>query len=120
MNMPIKIACILLVVCAAAACHSQNDQDNYPAKEDSTSPKIISIEGTAQNSKASAILLVDDKVYHIEGMLGWDDEMLNKIVIVKGEVVQMPAEQTRDADGGYRQAIGSPYTVIKNSTWWKK
>lgn len=107
-----KKATILILILSLAvtilACQSQNNPSNG---------KTISIKGIARNSKAGAVIQAKEGVFHLEGLASWNDDTLNKAIRVKGEVVEMPAEPDRDADGGYRQVIGGPYTVIKNPTW---
>ncbi len=80
----------------------------------------ITIIGTAENSKAGAIVITKDKVvYYLEGISSWNDEILRKNVEVKGNLVKEfhQEEDLMNENGEYKQGLSGEINKILKPSW---
>jgi hypothetical protein len=82
--------------------------------------KKIRINGTAENSKAGAIVATKDReVYYLEGLSGWNDEILGKNITVSGNLVLEYHSEVllMNDEGEYSQGFSGEIKKITNPTW---
>ncbi|MHA1785331.1 MAG: hypothetical protein ACTSVE_09035 [Candidatus Helarchaeota archaeon] len=81
--------------------------------------KIITLTGIAGNSKAGACFKVGDIVYYIDGMDSWQDNMLDKEIVVSGNIVtkRIFPDVKIDENGGISQGMRGEALVIENAKW---
>jgi hypothetical protein len=82
--------------------------------------KKVRITGTAENSKVGAIVATEDKeVYYLDGLSGWNDEILGKKITVSGNLVlEYHSEDLLMNDKGeYSQGFSGEIKKISNPVW---
>jgi hypothetical protein len=79
--------------------------------------KSIVVIGIAENLKAGAAVISesDDKMYYVDGVDSWGDEILGKRIKVKGKlrVKEMPPPEK----GELKQSIVGTVRMIKKPKW---
>jgi hypothetical protein len=80
----------------------------------------ISISGTGQNSKSGAIVITkNNEVYYLEGINSWNNEDLDKEIIVEGElkISNINQEDLQNSKGEYSQGNSGEIKTILNPKW---
>ncbi|MEZ4773345.1 MAG: hypothetical protein R3D00_09190 [Bacteroidia bacterium] len=77
----------------------------------------FSVTGTAQNSKAGAVVIsANQEVYYLEGIDHWDEEQIGREIQVSGELVteNFGQEYLRNEKGEWSQGIaGEKHTILR-------
>jgi hypothetical protein len=94
---------------------------NPPDQSDlnvSTSAKVITITGNAENAKAGAIVISrdDGKMYYVDGLAFWDQKMVGKPVKVTGKLLVENLEPPKPDEEERQQITGIKRTILK-PTW---
>ena len=81
---------------------------------------IQTIRGRAENAKGGAVVITDTMgVVYIDGVDSWDDDVVGKDVVVKGEIFhgkQIP-DPVVDEDGAISTGAAGIQTVLLNPKW---
>ena len=82
---------------------------------------MITIKGIAYNAKAGALVAStnDNKAYYIDGLDYWDDNLVEKTIIVTGElkIEESKRENARNEKGELRQTGISTKYIIVSAKW---
>jgi hypothetical protein len=78
------------------------------------------IDGKAENAKGGAVVITDTMgVVYLDGIDSWDDDVVGKEVIVKGEIFHgkhIP-DPVVDEDGAISTGAAGIQTVLLNPRW---
>ncbi|HEX7901030.1 MAG TPA: hypothetical protein VF950_24940 [Planctomycetota bacterium] len=86
-----------------------------PAKKPAAAIKkeAVTLEGTAQNAKAGAVLKTSDKTVSIHGLAAWPADVVGKRLTLKGELHTVPPPPaTLDPMGNLVQSVLTTQYVL--------
>lgn len=80
------------------------------------SQENITVKGTAMDAKAGAVVVTEDeKIYYLDGLDYWDEDVAGKEVEVKGELFKIEHESKPGEP--ISQGMEGTQLIIKNPTW---
>jgi hypothetical protein len=102
--------CLLLAALAGCSPKAPPEAKKPAAKRDA-----VTLEGTARNAKAGAVLETSDKTVSVKGLAAWPADVLGRRLTLKGDLETVPpAPATMDPFGNVVQAILTTQYVLHN------
>lgn len=83
-------------------------------------PELKSVTGAAYNAKGGAIVYANEgQVYYIQNLMAWPEEILEKQVLVNGEllIVHHGHNSAPNTDGIYKQSMAGDQRILRNAVW---
>jgi hypothetical protein len=79
--------------------------------------KNVTIEGTAKNAAAGAVVMTDDGPLYVSGVESWDKATNGKKVSITGTVRAKDGGKMQNDQGEHIHGIPGEHFVIESATW---
>ena len=110
-----KLQLCLLLAALAGCSPKAPEAKKAPPPKPAAKMDAVTLEGTAKNAKAGAVLETSDKTVHVKGLAAWPADVLGRRLKLKGDLQTVPpAPATMDPFGNVVQAILTTQYVLHN------
>jgi uncharacterized protein YceK len=96
--------------------HAEPNANSAQGRFDLSANPVISIEGTAQNAKAGAVVVREHGVVYVDGLVNWPQEIVGKHVSVRGVLAVVKQRSHPDSDSPSQEAQGDQQLML-NAKW---
>ena len=78
----------------------------------------VTIEGTARNAMAGAVVLTADRTpVYVDGVESWDGSVDGKQISASGTLRRRAGDDVVNANGEHASGISGPHFVLEQPTW---